>query len=176
MATVESLVPKVATYLVTAARQHRTVTYGDVARAVDTHPRVVPKTLEVIRAACIEQGWPALTSIVVSATTRKPGEAFLDPWVSRDTVAAAKDAMTQTMQDDVFTCDWAPLLARFGVSAALAGDYLPIGVNLQIQFRYGGIMVTAPGLRTRIDERHGPLYAHLRQLLVQAGQWPEERK
>lgn len=174
MATVESLVPKVAAYLVKAAQQRRTVTYGEVARAVETHPRVVPKTLEVIRALCIQRQWPALTSIVVSATTRKPGEAFLDPWVSRDTVAAAKDAMTHTMQDDVFAFDWAPLLARYGVKD-MVGTYLPIGVSLQVQYRDGGIMVTAPGLKTWVDERDGEFYAYLRQLLVQARQWPEGR-
>lgn len=176
MAKVPELVPQVAAFLVSKARQHRRTTYKEVAEAVGTHPRVVPKTLEVIRALCIEKRWPALTSIVVSATTGKPGEAFLDPWLARDTVAAAKDGMTESMQEQVYAFDWAPLLARYGKADA-ARPYFPITVTIRAEHVDGAIRITFPGegVQTTLDGVRNPrdLYEHLKRLLVQARQWPE---
>lgn len=177
MATVESLVPKVAAFLVSNASRRRKTTYGEVARAVGTGPRVVPKTLEAIRALCLQKHWPALTSIVVNASTGQPGDAFLDPWLSRDTTAAAKDNMTRTMQDDVYAFNWAPLLAHYGNPVLTQEQHLlPINVAFQAEHQAGGVHITfGDGFETTLDGTggsHTELYEHLRRLLIMAGQWP----
>lgn len=112
MARVPELVPKVTEILVETAQKRKRTTYGEVARAVGTHARVVPQALEVIRAQCLQNGWPPLTAIVVSSTTRRPGDAFLDPWLPRDADPEARDALTAHMTEKVYAFDWTPLIGR----------------------------------------------------------------
>lgn len=118
MSTVESLVPKVITYLTVKASETRVVFYKDVAENTGTHQRVVPKVLGVIRGLCEEYGWPALTSIVVNQSTGEPGEAFLDPWLARDAPLPAKRAMWRQKKDETFAFDWTAVRERYGEKTA----------------------------------------------------------
>jgi hypothetical protein len=114
MVSIISLAPKTFSYLVSQAKLAKVVNYKDVALAVGTHHRVVPKVLEIIRTICIDHNLPPLTAIVISKTTGKPGEAFLDPWLSRDTTDAHKMRLWREMLGQVFRYDWDAALKRFG--------------------------------------------------------------
>lgn len=186
MARVADLVPGVVHHLVEAARARRLTTYGQVAQAVDTHPRVVPKVLEIVRALCIEKGWPALTALVVRADQKRPGEAFLDPWMSRDTPQATKDAKVQQFLQEVYAFDWTPLLERYPLrgerpaSQVAATTTQAVTVTLKL-FAVDGAIYLAPqdgaGFHTLVDRRPGSPYCHvdlydrLKAILVAAGQW-----
>lgn len=114
MPSVSTLTPQTFSYLVQQAKKNTVINYKDVAEAVGTHHRVVPKVLERIRTICIDYDLPPLTAIVVSKMTGKPGKAFLDPWMSRDATDEQKDRRWREMQDEVFSFHWEPYLVRFG--------------------------------------------------------------
>lgn len=103
----DDLVPATVKYLVNVAQQRRLAAYSEVATAVGTHPRaVLSHVLGRIRQICLDNGWPALTALVVNKATGKPGEAFLDPWLPRDADAAQRDAKWQALLAEVYEFGW----------------------------------------------------------------------
>ncbi len=181
MATVHELVPGVVHFLVDAARAGRPTTYGKVAEALGTHPRVVPQVLEVVRALCLDKGWPPLTVLVLQAGQKRPGEAFLDPWMSRDTPQAVKDAKVEEFLQRVYSFDWTPLLERYPLRGAVAAGTQAaasaVSVTLKLTPVDGAIYVSTDGFHTLIDRRPGSPYCHvelyerLKAALVATGQW-----
>lgn len=64
--------------LVRAAKDHRVIEYGDLARAIGyVGSRPTRFALEPIQNLCMEKGWPPLTSIVINKATRLPGKGFI---------------------------------------------------------------------------------------------------
>ena len=186
MATIAELVPGVVRFLVQVARERRLTTYGEVAHAVGTHHRVVPKVLEIVRDLCIRREWPPLTALVVRADQGRPGEAFLDPWVSRDTPQAVKNAMVDEFIQQVYTFDWAPLLGLYpqreavgAVAATAQGLGQAVSVILKLTQVDRAVYLSSQGFHTLVDRRpgspycHADLYDRLKALLVAAGQWEE---
>jgi len=107
VARVEDLVPDTVKRLVAAARERRLTTYQELGEAVGAHRRtVLPRVLGRIRQMCLDNGWPALTALVVNKATGRPGEAFLDPWLPRDADAAQRDAKWQELVAEVYDFDW----------------------------------------------------------------------
>lgn len=59
-----------------AARNRQIVTYSLLAKLIGVPTAALGQLLDPIHAYCSEQGHPALTAIVVSEETGRPGEAF----------------------------------------------------------------------------------------------------
>lgn len=168
-----------------AARAGKLTTYGQVAQAINSHPRVVPKVLEIVRALCLQKGWPALTAIVLRADQRRPGDAFLDPWVSRDTPQATKDAMVDQFIREVHAVDWTPLLERYplrekkGAGSTTVAATQAVGVTLRVWAMDGVIYLAWPEGEgfTLVDRQPGSPYCHvdlydrLKTVLAVVGQW-----
>jgi hypothetical protein len=173
MARVNDLVPPVAAFLVAKAKKRQRTTYGQVADAVGTHPRVVPKVLEILRARCLQSDWPALTAIVVSSTTGRPGEAFLDPWLPRDASEVQKREMAARMTTDVNDFDWFPLLKAYGVTeSGNSGAAAPETVTFRVWYQDGAFQLSTPdGFRTAVvdqpgsDRHHRELFSVLTKAL-----------
>jgi len=105
MATVEDLIRPTIEYLVQQAEEGNLRTYSEVAAAVGTHHRVIPKVLWQIAELCVDNGWAALTALVVNKASRKPGAAFLDfcfPGASKE----EQIIKWQGMVDEVHAFDW----------------------------------------------------------------------
>jgi len=62
--------------LVKLAPDGRLITYEDLAKALDTHPRAVRFALELIQNYCLNR-LPPLTIIVVNKQTNEPGAGFI---------------------------------------------------------------------------------------------------
>ena len=64
--------------LVQAAKERRTINYGDLAEAIGYRgARPTRFALEPIQNLCMEKGWPPLTSIVANKATGLPGKGFI---------------------------------------------------------------------------------------------------
>lgn len=76
-----------------------TLTYGELAQAMGLSPqagRTLGRQLGIVGYCCIENGLPALNSIVVNATTGVPG----------DWVVLSKGNTVAQEQHAVFRQDW----------------------------------------------------------------------
>lgn len=85
--------------------------------------------------------------------------------------------MTKAKQQEVYTFNWAPLLAYYDNSAPAKDEHLlPINVGVRVEHRAGEVQVTfGDGFQTTLDGTAGgqaELFEHLRRLLIIAGQWP----
>ncbi len=117
MATIVELVPPVVQYLVQVAREGGFTTYGEVARAVGTHPRVVPKVVEVVKEACLAEGWPPLMVLVLQAGRKGPSLSCLGPWLGEEAPQGEEQAVVAGFVQRVYGFDWTPLLERYPVQA-----------------------------------------------------------
>lgn len=82
--------------LTEAAKQRRTMTYGELAERMNMGgPRPVRRALGPIQNLCIEKNWPALTSIVLSKATGRPGDGFIP-----------RDGSLQETHEKVFSFPW----------------------------------------------------------------------
>ena len=78
MKVVMLLVPATVEHLVASANRRQLTTYGEIARSIGTHHRVVPKILWIIHDRCTKNEHPPLTAIVVRKDQSKPGPGFRD--------------------------------------------------------------------------------------------------
>ncbi len=113
MATIAELVPPVVQYLVQVAREGGFTTYGEVARAFGTHPRVVPKVVEVVKEACLAERWPPLIALVLQAGRKGPSLSCLGPWLDEEAPQGEGEAVVEEFVQRVHGFDWAPLLERY---------------------------------------------------------------
>jgi putative restriction endonuclease len=63
--------------LALAATDHRLLTYDEVARITGLPRQSIGDCLRPIQAYCMQNGFPHLTSIVVSEKTGLPGDGFI---------------------------------------------------------------------------------------------------
>ncbi len=63
-------------FLIASASEHRTVTYGEIARAVGGIPQGVGVALNPIASYCESKGLPPLTVIVVGHTSGTPSYPY----------------------------------------------------------------------------------------------------
>ncbi|MDO9536099.1 MAG: hypothetical protein Q7J85_12405 [Bacillota bacterium] len=77
MNKIESFMPGTIDFLIRKAKQKELTTYKEIANAVGTHPRVVPKILWKIESLRSKNNWPPLTAIVTRVDSHKPGAGFL---------------------------------------------------------------------------------------------------
>lgn len=76
------------------AKDRKTTTYGEAARAIDIHHRPMRYVLEPIQDFCIKEGLPRLTCLVVSKNTGLQGNGYLGiPGHDKDL-------------EEVFSFDW----------------------------------------------------------------------
>ena len=115
MATIPELVPGVVRFLVQVARERRLTTYGEVAQAVGTHHRVVPKVVEVVKAVCLEEGWPPLIALVLRAGSERPSLSCMGPWLGGEAPHGDEAEVVGEWLERVCAFDWGRLLERYGV-------------------------------------------------------------
>jgi hypothetical protein len=172
MATIHELVPRAALYLVQVVVEHRLTTYTEVAEALGTSSRVVPKVLAEVQTVCIENGWPPITVLVVTKSTGTPGEGFLDPWLPRTAPPSRRAAMVENFRRTVYVFDWAPLSAYYADESGRQSSQ-KIQVLMEAWYKGGEIQIALPdGFRTTIssvrssgrahEELHGKLDSLLR--------------
>lgn len=160
MATLAEMVPQAARYLVQVVGEHRLTTYAQVTELLDTSPRVVPKVLAEVQTACIENGWPPITVLVVAERTGQPGEAFLDPWLPRTAPPSRRAAMIENFRRAVYVFDWAPLSAYFAQDSDRP-DSPKVEVPMEVWYKGGEIQIALPdGFRTAISSVRGSGRAH----------------
>lgn len=74
--------------LITACMRRSTMTYGELARAIDLDPKLPPshhlnKVLARVSTDCDARGEPSLAVLVINQRTGEPGPGFTrgkDPW------------------------------------------------------------------------------------------------
>ncbi|MCP3420345.1 helix-turn-helix transcriptional regulator [Nocardioides pinisoli] len=67
--------------LIMAAMRRSTVTYGELARAIDFDPSVPPshhmkRVLDIVTDECDSRGEPSLAPLVVNERTGEPGKGY----------------------------------------------------------------------------------------------------
>ena len=94
--------------IVKAAGQKRTITYGEIARAVGLPAQFMANQLWFIRDACRNRDFPWLTVIVVNTGTRMPSEGIVkDAPEAPDDISDPKfPTWYRDMRDRVFETDW----------------------------------------------------------------------
>jgi hypothetical protein len=102
--------------LVHRARQRRTITYGELASAINWHHRPLRYALEYIRDdICRPRGLPLITVLVVRQGGL-PGESYLPQGASHPERDADDRAEWETRRDQVFAYPyWDDLLAELGL-------------------------------------------------------------
>lgn len=63
--------------LVALAPHGRIITYEDLAKTLETHPRAVRFALELVQNYCMKYRLPPLTILVVNKQTNEPGAGFI---------------------------------------------------------------------------------------------------
>lgn len=63
--------------LVALAPRGKIITYEDLAKALETHPRAVRFVLELVQNYCMKYRLPPLTILVVNKQTNEPGAGFI---------------------------------------------------------------------------------------------------
>ncbi len=69
--------------LITAAMRRSTLTYGELAKAIDFDSQVplshhLNRVLDLVSDECIAAGEPSLAVLVVNAQTGEPGDGFTE--------------------------------------------------------------------------------------------------
>ncbi len=105
MSKIESLMPETVDFLIKKAKQKELTTYKEVANAVGTHPRVVPKILWLIVDLCSNNNWPSLTAIVVRTDSHKPGVGFLK-YLFPDIPEHEREVNWKRSTQKVYDFDW----------------------------------------------------------------------
>jgi hypothetical protein len=83
-----SLADRARAALIIASMRRTTVTYGELARAIDLHPNVpvghhMKRILDLVSQECIDRREPSLAPLVVNERTGEPGKGYQDggePW------------------------------------------------------------------------------------------------
>jgi hypothetical protein len=78
----DALADRARTALVVASMRRSTLTYGELAAAIDLDPNVplphhINRVLVVVSDRCIQAGEPSLAVLVVNQDTGKPGAGFV---------------------------------------------------------------------------------------------------
>ncbi|KAA1418146.1 hypothetical protein FE697_020110 [Mumia zhuanghuii] len=84
----EILAERARAALITAAMRRSTLTYGELARAIDFDPDVpvghhMNRILDLVSQECIDRSEPSLAPLVVNERTGEPGKGYRDggePW------------------------------------------------------------------------------------------------
>jgi putative restriction endonuclease len=62
--------------LIGVAKNHNTITYGELGDAIGVHHRAIRYVLGVIQGYCLEEGLPPLTILIINSSG-KPGTGFI---------------------------------------------------------------------------------------------------
>ena len=78
----EALATRARAALIVAAMRRTTLTYGELAQAVDLDPDVplshhINRVLRLVASGCGDRGEPSLAVLVVNQKTGHPGEGFV---------------------------------------------------------------------------------------------------
>ena len=94
--------------IVKAARQMRTIEYGELEEAVDLPARYMGRQLGFIRDACQERRLPWLTTIVVKHDTKLPSTGIFEgvEGMSGDVSRPEFAVWWRAMALHVFATDW----------------------------------------------------------------------
>jgi hypothetical protein len=110
--------PYVFNFLVRKAQANELTTYGEVASYLNqavptqTSPRAMRFCLHRIKAACITEGLPPLTALVVDKISRLPGDGLFDGLGNLS--KSQKLEIFGTMQEKVYGNDWTEALLKYG--------------------------------------------------------------
>ena len=77
MSNRDALAFKAWKILVGLAKKGESITYGDLAKPLEIHPRSVRLVLGLIQNYCLNNDLPALTILVVNKRTRNPSTGFI---------------------------------------------------------------------------------------------------
>ena len=108
---------KLLPYLVLAAKTRKTLTYGELAKKIGVHHRVIPHALGYIRdEIIIPKDLPLINAIVVNNTTNLPGESWLPQGTSHLNPGEYKREF-EKFRDQVFAYKgWDALLKELDLS------------------------------------------------------------
>jgi putative restriction endonuclease len=89
--------------LTSAAAARRTITYGELAKAIGIHHRPLRHVLGLVQGHCLDEGLPPLTILVVRRSGNgEPGDGFI-----------AWDAALEDGRESVYLRDWEAVLNPF---------------------------------------------------------------
>jgi len=92
-------------YIIYTAKSRDLITYGDLAKLVGVHHRVIAHILGYIRdEICRKKGLPLINAIVVNGISRLPGESFLPEGTGHLSKEEYKKAF-EKHRDKVFICN-----------------------------------------------------------------------
>jgi putative restriction endonuclease len=90
--------------LVRCAKNHETITYGELGAKLNVHHRTCRFFLAIIQDYNMEHNLPALTSLVLRKDTGKPGEGYIASPIEQINIA----------HREVFNFDWGKIKNPFG--------------------------------------------------------------